>query len=37
MFADHAEYMRRDKVDPKQYYKAELDAWTWKGKIWAMP
>ena len=25
MFPDHNEYLRRDKVDTKQYYKAELD------------
>jgi multiple sugar transport system substrate-binding protein len=37
MFADHLEYMRRDKVDPKQYYQAELDSWAWKGKLWAIP
>jgi ABC-type glycerol-3-phosphate transport system substrate-binding protein len=37
MFVDHAELMRRDKVDPKQYYKAELDSWAWKGKQWGIP
>ncbi|MGI8913045.1 MAG: ABC transporter substrate-binding protein [Chloroflexota bacterium] len=36
MFADHAEYMRRDKVDPGQYYKADLDSWAWKGKQWSL-
>ena len=37
MFPDHGEYMRRDKVDAKQYYKAGLDMWAWKGKQWAIP
>jgi multiple sugar transport system substrate-binding protein len=37
MFVDHAELMRRDKVDAKQYYKAELDSWAWKGKQWGIP
>ncbi|HEX2327007.1 MAG TPA: extracellular solute-binding protein, partial [Chloroflexota bacterium] len=37
MFADHNELMRRDKVDTKQYYKAELDSWAWKGKQWGIP
>jgi multiple sugar transport system substrate-binding protein len=37
MFVDHLEYMRRDKVDPKQYYKAEFDSWGWKGKQWGIP
>ena len=26
MFVDHNQYMRRDKVDAKQYYKADLDS-----------
>jgi maltose-binding protein MalE len=37
MFVEHGELMRRDKVDPKQYYKAELDSWAWKGKQWGIP
>ncbi|MGH2353140.1 MAG: ABC transporter substrate-binding protein [Chloroflexota bacterium] len=37
MFVDHNEYLRRDKVDTKQYYKAGLDTWSWKGKQWAIP
>lgn len=37
MFADHYEYMRRDKVDTRQYYKADLDSWSWKGKLWSIP
>jgi multiple sugar transport system substrate-binding protein len=37
MFVDLGEYMRRDKVDPKIYYKAALDMWAWKGKQWALP
>ena len=37
MFVDHNEYMKRDRVDPKQYYKAALDTWAWKGKQWAIP
>jgi ABC-type glycerol-3-phosphate transport system substrate-binding protein len=37
MFVDHNEYLRRDRVDTRQYYKAGLDMWSWKGKQWAMP
>jgi multiple sugar transport system substrate-binding protein len=37
MFVDHNEYMKRDKVDPKQYYGAALNSWAWKGKQWAIP
>jgi len=37
MFPDLNEYLRRDKVDTKQYYKAELDSWAWKGKQWGIP
>jgi ABC-type glycerol-3-phosphate transport system substrate-binding protein len=37
MFVDHNEYMRRDKVDTKQYYQAELNSWSWKGKQWGIP
>jgi multiple sugar transport system substrate-binding protein len=37
MFVDLNEYLRRDKVDTKQYYKAELDSWGWKGKQWGIP
>jgi hypothetical protein len=37
MFVDHGELLRRDKVDTKQYYKAELDSWAWKGKQWGIP
>ena len=37
MFVDHNDYLRRDRVDTKQYYKAGLDMWSWKGKQWAMP
>jgi multiple sugar transport system substrate-binding protein len=37
MFVDHNEYLRRDKVDTKQYYKAALEMWAWKGKQWAIP
>jgi multiple sugar transport system substrate-binding protein len=37
MFVDHNAYMQRDKVDPAQYYPADLASWAWKGKQWAMP
>ena len=37
IFADHNEYLRRDKVDVKQYYKTEFDNWGWKGKQWGIP
>jgi multiple sugar transport system substrate-binding protein len=37
MFVDHYEYMRRDKVDVKQYFQAALDSWSWKGKLWSVP
>lgn len=37
MFVDHNEYLRRDRVDVKQYYKAGFDMWGWKGKQWALP
>jgi multiple sugar transport system substrate-binding protein len=37
MFPDHNEYLRRDKVDTKQYYQADLLSWSWKGKQWALP
>jgi multiple sugar transport system substrate-binding protein len=36
MFVDHYDYMRRDKVDLKQYYQAELESWAWRGKLWAI-
>jgi multiple sugar transport system substrate-binding protein len=37
MFVDHNELFKRDKVDTKQYYKAELDSWAWKGKQGGIP
>jgi ABC-type glycerol-3-phosphate transport system substrate-binding protein len=37
IFADCAEYLRRDKVDTKQFYAADFESWGWKGKQWAMP
>jgi ABC-type glycerol-3-phosphate transport system substrate-binding protein len=37
MFPDHYEYLRRDKIDLTQFYKAGLDTWSWKGKQWAIP
>jgi multiple sugar transport system substrate-binding protein len=37
MFPDHNEFLRRDKVDTKQYYQADLLSWSWKGKQWALP
>jgi multiple sugar transport system substrate-binding protein len=37
LFPDLNEYLRRDKVDTKQYYQAELASWAWKGKQWGIP
>lgn len=37
MFPDHNDLLRRDKVDTKQYYQADLLSWSWKGKQWALP
>jgi ABC-type glycerol-3-phosphate transport system substrate-binding protein len=37
IFADHSPFMRRDRVDLKQFYKADLETWGWKGKLWAVP
>ena len=37
MFADHAEYLKRDRVDTKQLYQAEFTSWAWKGKQWGIP
>ena len=28
---------KRDKWDTSMYYKADLDTWSWKNKLWAMP
>ena len=28
---------RRDKWDTSMYYKADLETWSWKDKLWAMP
>ena len=37
MFVDHFEYMRRDHVDPNEYFKTDIASWSWKGKLWAIP
>jgi ABC-type glycerol-3-phosphate transport system substrate-binding protein len=37
MFPDHYALMRRDKLEPKEFYKADLESWAWKGKLWAVP
>ncbi|HEX2184201.1 MAG TPA: extracellular solute-binding protein [Chloroflexota bacterium] len=37
LFPDHYDYMRRDKLDTKEFYKADLESWAWKGKLWAVP
>ena len=37
MFVDHYEYMRRDKIDPKQYFQAVMESFAWKGKLWSLP
>src|SRR5919202_2883909 len=33
---DHYELLRRDKVDLNQYYKADLESWAWKGKLFGI-
>jgi multiple sugar transport system substrate-binding protein len=37
LFLDLAAFMRRDKMDPTQFYTSGLDEWAWKGKQWALP
>jgi len=37
MLADLTPLWRRDKWDTSMYYKADLETWTWKDKLWAMP
>ena len=37
MFADLLPYFKRDKVDMSQYYKNDLDAWSWKDKLYGFP
>jgi multiple sugar transport system substrate-binding protein len=37
VLADLTPLWRRDKWDSGMYYKADLETWTWKGKLWAMP
>jgi multiple sugar transport system substrate-binding protein len=37
IFADHTPYVRRDRWDLGQFYKAAVDTWAWKGKLWAIP
>jgi ABC-type glycerol-3-phosphate transport system substrate-binding protein len=37
VFIDHNDYIKRDKIDTKEFYKADLESWGWKGKLWAMP
>jgi len=37
MFADLMPYFKRDKVDLNQYYKNDLDAWSWKEKLYGFP
>lgn len=36
MFADLSPFLRRDKIDSNQYYKADFESWSWKGKLWAI-
>jgi len=31
------ELMKRDKVDPAMYFKAALEEWTWKNRLYAVP
>jgi multiple sugar transport system substrate-binding protein len=37
MFVDYNPLLKRDKIDPKIFYKADLDTWTWKGQLWSIP
>lgn len=37
MFVDYAPLMKRDKIESKVFYKADLDTWTWKGQLWSVP
>jgi multiple sugar transport system substrate-binding protein len=37
MFADLMPLFKRDKLDMSQYYKADMDSWTWKGKLYGFP
>ena len=37
MFIDHIPLMQRDKVDITRYYPADIKAWSWAGKLYAIP
>jgi ABC-type glycerol-3-phosphate transport system substrate-binding protein len=37
MFVDFNPLMKRDKMDAKMFYKADLDTWSWKGQMWSIP
>ena len=37
MFVDFNALMKRDKMDSKMFYKADLDTWSWKGQMWSIP
>ncbi|HEU5317296.1 MAG TPA: extracellular solute-binding protein [Chloroflexota bacterium] len=37
LLADLNPMWKRDKWDASMYYKADLETWTWKTKLWAMP
>ena len=37
IFADLNQMWKRDKWDTSMYYKADLETWTLKDKLWAMP
>ena len=37
MFIDHIPLMQRDQVDITRYYPADIKAWSWAGKLYAIP
>ena len=37
MFVDLMPMFLRDELDLAQHYKAALDSWTWKGKLYGLP
>jgi len=36
MVVDLNPFVKREKVDTSQYYKADFDSWIWKGKLYAL-
>ena len=37
MFIDHIPLMQRDNIDISRYYPADIKAWSWAGKLYAIP